>query len=124
MDNVPLRGGEAVPAGQLKGNGMYISKIIDGLRYNTATAEEICSFENDSDRGDFRYEVTSLYRTPRGRFFVAGHGGAMTRWAQPVQGGQAGGKGLHPVSTAEAREFAEQYADEDMVARFFVIEDA
>ena len=41
------RGG-AVPAGQVKGNEMNISKIIDGLRYNTATAEEICSFESES----------------------------------------------------------------------------
>lgn len=119
-----MRGGEALPEGQWKGNGMNISKIIDGLRYNTATAEEICSFENDSDRGDFRYEVTSLYRTPRGRFFLAGHGGAMTRWAQSVQGGRSGGEGLHAIDTSEARDFAEQHANEDTIARFFVIEDA
>lgn len=48
----------------------------------------------------------------------------MTRWAQPVQGGRSGSQGLHPVSTAEAREFAEQHANEDTIARFFVIEDA
>lgn len=103
---------------------MYISKIIDGLRYNTATAEEICTFESDSRKGDFRHEVTTLYRTPRGRFFLAGRGGAMTRWAQAVQGGRSGGEGLHPVGTAEARDFVEQHADEDTVARFFVIEEA
>ncbi|SOD57723.1 hypothetical protein SAMN05216595_3831 [Rhizobium sp. AN6A] len=103
---------------------MYIAKIINGLRYNTATAEKICIFESDASKGDFRHEVTSLYRTPRGRFFLAGHGGAMTRWAQPVQGGRSGSQGLHPVSTAEAREFAEQHANEDTIARFFVIEDA
>ena len=103
---------------------MYICKIIDGLRYNTMAAEKICSFENDSDRGDFRYEVTSLYRTPGGRFFLAGRGGAITRWAQSVQGGRSGGEGLHPVSTGEARDFAEQHADENTVARFFVIEEA
>lgn len=103
---------------------MNISKIIDGLRYNTATAEEICIFESDADRGDFRHEVTSLYRTPRGRFFLAGHGGASSRWAQPVQGGRSGGEGLHPVDPAEARGFAEQHADQDTIARFFVIEEA
>ncbi|WP_132408507.1 hypothetical protein [Neorhizobium sp. S3-V5DH] len=117
------RGG-AVPAGQVKGIEMNISKIIDGLRYNTATAEEICSFESESGRGDFRHEVTTLYRTPRGRFFLAGRGGAMTRWAQPVQGGQSDGEGLHPVGTAQARNFAEQHADEDTIARFFVVEEA
>jgi hypothetical protein len=66
MDNAPLRGGEAVPAVQQKGNGVNISKIIDGLRYNTATAEKICTFESDAGRGDFHHEVTSLYRTPNG----------------------------------------------------------
>lgn len=103
---------------------MNICKIIDGLRYNTMAAEKICSFENDSDSGDFRYEVTSLYRTPRGRFFLAGRGGAMTRWAQSIQGGRSAGQGLQPVSTGEARDFAEQHADENTVARFFVIEEA
>lgn len=101
-----------------------ISKIIDGLRYNTATAEEICTFESERSRDDFRFEVTSLYQTPRGRFFLAGYGGAMTRWAQPVQGGQMGGEGLQPVGTSEAREFAERHADVDTVAEFFEVEEA
>ncbi len=103
---------------------MNISKIIYGLRYNTAMAEKICTLESDAGRGDFHHEVTSLYRTPRGRFFLAGHGGSMMRWAQPVQGGRSGGKGLHPVGTAEARDFAERHADEGTIARFFVIEEA
>ncbi|MGO7087488.1 hypothetical protein AB9E14_07630 [Rhizobium leguminosarum] len=101
-----------------------ISRIVDGLRYDTGTAEEICSIESEAGKGDFHYEVTSLYRTPRGRFFLAGHGGAMTRWAQPVQGGRSGGEGLQPVSTAEARDFVEQHADDDTVTRFFVVEEA
>lgn len=103
---------------------MNISKIIDGLRYNTVTATKICTFESAEGRGDFRYEVTGLYQTPRGRLFLAGRGGAMTRWAQPVQGGQSDGEGLHRVDTAEARDFAEQHADEDAIVRFFVVEEA
>jgi len=39
---------------------MYISKIVGGLRYNTSTAEEICAYESDSSRGDFRQPT----RTP------------------------------------------------------------
>jgi hypothetical protein len=101
-----------------------ISRIIDGLRYNTATATEICTFESDERRGDFRYEETTLYQTPRGRFFLAGHGGAMTRWTRPIQGGRAGGEGLMPLGNVEARAFAEEHADEETVACLFEIEEA
>lgn len=101
-----------------------ISRIIDGLRYSTATATEICTMQSDDDRSNFRYEETGLYQTPRGRFFLAGHGGPMTRWARPVQGGRAGGEGLMPISNLEARAFAEEHADEETVARLFVIEEA
>ncbi|MFK3777270.1 hypothetical protein [Agrobacterium sp. NPDC089420] len=101
-----------------------ISKIVDGLRYNTVTATKICSLENDEDRGDFRFEITALYQTPRGRFFLAGHGGAMSRWARSVRDGRTGGEGLTVVSAQDARAFAEEHADEDTVAKYFEIEEA
>ncbi len=103
---------------------IQISKIIDGLRYSTATATEICAFESDEYQGDFRYEETTLYQTPGGRFFIAGYGGAMTRWARPIQGGRAGGRGLMPLDNVDARAFAEEHADEETVARLFEIEEA
>ncbi|MBY5826314.1 MULTISPECIES: hypothetical protein [Rhizobium] len=103
---------------------MNISKIINGLRYDTATATEICSFESSVSQADFQYEETWLYKTPRGQFFLAGRGGAMTRWAQPVQDGRSGGRGLVPVGVEEARAFAEDHAGEEIVAQFFEIEEA
>jgi hypothetical protein len=110
----------------MKGNRMArkISKIIDGLRYSTETATEICTFESGELHGDFHYEETTLYQTPRGRFFLAGYGGALTRWSRPVCDGQADGEGLVPVSARDARSFAEMHAEEDAVARFFEFEEA
>ncbi|MCD2175355.1 hypothetical protein [Rhizobium sp. C4] len=102
-----------------------ISKVIGGKLYNSATATEICTYESGDYTDDFRYELTSLYITTRGRFFLAGEGGALTRWSQPSgNNGSTGGVGLSPLDATEAREFAEQHADADTVAAFFEVEDA
>ncbi|MGO7338084.1 hypothetical protein [Rhizobium leguminosarum] len=102
----------------------HISRIIGGRRYDTMTATEICLYESGEFPGDFDFEVTGLYRTPRGRFFLAGHGGARSRWSRPVQGGCAGGEGLMPIGHRAAREFAEHNADEATVAKYFAVEEA
>ena len=62
-----------------------MKRIIDGKRYNTETATEICDVSAPGFyRGDFRYEDTQLYCTPRGGWFLAGEGGPMSRWARSV----------------------------------------
>ncbi len=97
-----------------------ITKIIEGKRYNTLTATKICTYENAE-----RCEVTSLYLSPNGRFFLAGTGGAMSRWSQALShNGRGAGEGLVPVSVTEARDFAEAHAAEDTIAKFFEVEDA
>src|SRR4051812_48422368 len=51
-------------------------KVIDGKVYDTSTSEEICDISgNISDRSNFHYDDTRLYRTGKGAFFIAGHGG-------------------------------------------------
>lgn len=101
-----------------------ITKVIDGLRYSTLTATEVCNFESSNGSRDFRYEDTSLYQSPRGRFFLAGHGGPRSRWSRSDSGGYTGGEGLIPVSVAEARSFAEEHASAETIAEFFEVEDA
>jgi hypothetical protein len=88
-----------------------MKRIIDGRIYDTATAEEICELRNTANRGDFRWEATSLYRSPKGAFFLAGQGGAMSRWAQAAQGGgHGGGEGMVLVPEDEARALVEEHA--------------
>jgi hypothetical protein len=100
----------------------HISKILGGLRYDTATATKICTHESDEVQGDLDFEATGLYQTPRGRFFLAGHGGARSRWSSAVQGGYTGGEGLMPIGNREARDFAEHNADEATIAEYFAVE--
>ncbi len=104
-----------------------MKSIINGLRYDTANAIEIgaASYGN---RGDFARWEACLYKTPRsGRFFLAGAGGPLTRWARRVeQNGYSGGSGIIPMDADEAREWAEEHLSTDAVESAFgdVIQDA
>lgn len=109
-----------------------MKKIINGLRFDTEKAAVVGSYSNlyrgcDSVT-DYRYWKATLYRTPRsGRFFLAGEGGPMTRFAQSAgQNSWAGGSDLVPMSREEALEWAEQYLDPDQIEKHFAdnIEDA
>jgi hypothetical protein len=42
------------------------TRIIDGKRYNTETAERVAYYNNGLGSGDFHVFEEYLYRTPRG----------------------------------------------------------
>lgn len=94
-------------------------RVVDGRMYDTEMAERVCGIDIGS-RSDFRYEDTTLYRTKKGAFFLAGEGGPLSRWGRRVDGGKAGGKGILPVDTAIALAFAEEAElDADRFTEFF-----
>lgn len=90
-------------------------KIIDGVRYDTEKAFEVGSAEASCPSNDFHWWSETLYKAPRsGRFFIAGEGGPMTRWSKKIdQNSWSGGEGIRPVNADQAREWCEQYLDED-----------
>jgi hypothetical protein len=47
----------------------HIIRIIDKLRYDTTTANRVCSYQSSQYSSDFRYEETGLFQTSQGRFF-------------------------------------------------------
>lgn len=99
--------------------------IFDGIRYDTDKADLVGETDALShgvaSTTDFAYWEASLYVTPRARrYFLAGRGGPMTRWARSVGGGTySGGSGITPMSPAEAREWAERYLPVDVVDAHF-----
>lgn len=102
-----------------------IIKVIGGLRYSTETATKICTYESGGGRSDFKFECTTLFRTPKGRFFLAGHGNAMSRWSERSGNNcRTAGEGLTAIDVDAARSFAELHADADTIAEFFKVEDA
>jgi hypothetical protein len=75
-----------------KTGGLAMKKVIEGKVYNTETAEKIYSWDNGFYGGDFKQCEETLYRTKKGRYFLYGEGGPMSRYAKPV-GGNAYGYG-------------------------------
>jgi hypothetical protein len=104
--------------------------IINGVRYDTDKATligESCAGGNTS-HSDFRWWEAGLYVSPRSkRYFLAGSGGAMSRFSRSAgQNSWSGGSGIHPMTREEALEWAEQELSTEAVEAHFadVIEDA
>jgi len=104
-----------------------MKKTIHGLRYDTEKAILIGEYYNGNDVNDFSYWEASLFKTQRsGRYFLAGSGGPMTRYAT-AQGNQSGwGERIDPMTPEKALEWAEKYLDQDAIDEHFsnMIEDA
>jgi len=101
-----------------------ITRVIAGKRYNTNTATEICFYDNGLNGSDFHFERSGLYVTKSGTFFIAGEGGACSRWSSRDGNNYCNGKGVIVVSEGEALAFAEKHAESDVISQFFQIEDA
>lgn len=103
-----------------------MKRVIEGKVYNTDTARQICQVRCSCYPGDFHYEETWLYRSPRGVYFLAGSGGPMTRWARPEGSNSwSGGSGLHLIGKDEAISIAEdaEMSPSEMIAAGFEIEE-
>lgn len=59
-----------------------MKKIINKKTYNTETAIEIASWDNNRSRTDFDFCEEVLYKTKRGDYFLYGEGGAATMYAK------------------------------------------
>lgn len=104
-----------------------MKQVINGLTYNTMTADFICDLGSDGNtsRRDFQWWAATLYRTKKGRYFMAGEGGARSPFSQPYgQNGSQGGSGIRALSTEEALAYAERETDADTIAQFFKVEEA
>jgi len=96
-----------------------MKKVIDRKRYDTEKAELIgeYSFSNPSD---FNYVSEGLYVTKSGNYFLAGEGGAMSKYRETVdQNTWSGGEDIIPMSKEEALEWAEQNLSADDIEKYF-----
>ena len=102
--------------------------IIGGFRYDTDKSKMIGRASAPGlSTTDFSHWEAELYKTPRsGRFFLAGSGGPMTRWARGNDNSTWGSSGIIPLDVLEAYEWAERYLDTETVEEFFpdMFEDA
>ncbi len=99
-----------------------MKRIVDGRMYNSETADLVGSLSRGGT-SDFQYERTGLYRTKRGQFFLAGEGGALSRWGRQApfdRNGLIGGEGVLPLDPKDALDFAEKAdVDAELIAVYF-----
>ena len=102
-----------------------MKRIVDGKRYDTRTAQEIGTASR-GHCGDFRAWTETLYKTPKGAFFIAGSGGPMTRWGKSSGNESWGDEGIIALSRDEALEWCSEYLDDadEYEGYFDEIEDA
>ncbi len=103
-----------------------MKKILNGFRYDTEKAILIGHAEPTPNIRDFSYWEAGLYVTKRSHsFFIAGHGGPMSRFGRSTgQNEWSGGSDLIPISKEEALEFAEQFLEPEGFERYFEIKEA
>jgi len=89
-----------------------IDRIIDGRKFRTTTATLACviACSGTSQLADFHFERTGLFLSPRGQWFLAGEGGALSHWGRrSIDGNRTPGAGLQLISQTEARRLLEQH---------------
>ena len=87
-----------------------MKRIINGKMYNTETATEIVHYNNGLPYSDFNYFEESLYKKKTGEFFLAGSGGAMTKYARHgTDGTSFEGEAIFPLTEAQAKNWAENH---------------
>lgn len=101
-----------------------MKRVIDGKIYDTETATLIDEAAASCSLSDFGYWEESLYRTPRGRYFIAGSGGPMSRWARQIEMNTwSGGAGIEPLSESEALHWCEERGiDAETIGEHFKLE--
>ena len=103
-----------------------MKQVIEGKRYDTATAQEIGAWWNGYPTSDFHYCEEKLYLTPKGNFFLAGEGGALSQYARSHGNATGGGEAITPLSREEAFQWAQEHLDADDFPEVFgdMVEDA
>jgi hypothetical protein len=103
-----------------------MKQVIEGKRYDTATAQEIGVWWNGYSTSDFEYCEEKLYLTSKGNFFLAGSGGAKSHYARSHGNATGGGEAITPLSWEEAFQWAQEHLEPEDYSEFFedLIEDA
>lgn len=95
-----------------------MKKIINGKMYNTETAKLVDTAAWGTD-SDFSYWIEELYKKRTGEYFIAGEGGALSRWREVYSDGFTNGWGIKPLTDEEARDWMEKYGDPDVYIEEF-----
>lgn len=100
-----------------------MKKIINGKLYNTETARLIGDYEY-SNSSDFNWVYEGLYVTKKGQYFLAGKGGANSKYGKSLgNNSYGGGSNIELLTENEAKEWAEDNLSTDEYTEEFEIEE-
>lgn len=95
-----------------------MKKIINGKRYDTASAKD-CGSYYYSNRNDFHYVEETLYQKRTGEFFLYGLGGPASKYAEYDGNMWSAGEKIMPMTVKEAQEWAEENLTADEYEAIF-----
>lgn len=98
-----------------------MKKTINGKRYDTETAELVAEYSY-SNSNDFHYLSEELYRTKKGNWFIAGEGGAASKYAKSSGNSSFGSSDIEAISKDEALEWLQKYDENDAIDKYFAEE--
>lgn len=91
-----------------------MKQIIKGKLYDTETAKWIAAWGNNRSTRDFSYCSETLYRKRTGEYFLYGHGGPMSKYAESCgDNSWSGGSKIIPLTYKAAQEWGEERMDAD-----------
>jgi len=94
--------------------------VIDGKKYDTDTAEEVASWDNERSKNDFAWCAETLYRTKKGSWFLEGEGGPMTKYARSCgDNTRCGGSAITPLTAQKALKWCEMYNMTETIEKYF-----
>ena len=96
-----------------------MKKVINGRMYNTETAGWIAETGNNLGQNDFHWEEEDLYQKKTGEFFLAGRGGALTKYGKGDGRYLWGSSQIIPLSMDEAKAWVEEHCSADQYIEVF-----
>lgn len=100
-------------------NRHHMKAIINGKRYDTASATKITSEWNGRSRSDFRHLCEELYKTKNGAYVLACEGGALTQYAESHGNLKGSGEAIIPFTSEEAIQWLEENKKADALEKEF-----
>lgn len=99
-----------------------MKQVINKKLYNTETAEKLHSY-TFSNTGDFHYISESLYKTKYGNYFLAGTGGAASKYGKACgNNSMSGGTAITPMTVTEAIQWLEDHDGSEVIENHFASE--
>ena len=94
-------------------------KIINNRMYNTETAKQLGYWSNGYTPSDFYFAEETLYQKKTGEYFLVGHGGPMSSYAESCAGQSCSGTIFNPFTEEDAKKWAMDRLDADAYIALF-----